>query len=847
LQQPTAFAPLSRKTLLIIAIAVGTSWVDLAIYGGVSPDVPLRVGAGINLALLLVFGWAALPVLWLAQTLVFVVQLSDSFALTVLLLGPVAQTIAAAALYGLCLCLPVPLADLQRPRALLVLALAAIATGWLLPLYVYVLFVNLTGDLALAQFGWRWLREVFGVLLFAPPAVLLLGRTAPLPTRLVLGTLLLASAVFVSAASYREKVHLAQSAQLSLAVAASRIETAVARADPAADSGARSLAATIVSLPLPAAMQGELLAPGGEVIRTIGALSPWSGAPAEHVQTLPGAGGSYQLRLRQPVLNADLRSSLRLTSTVVTVAAVLANLALLFWSGYSRRLREDVQTATASYAVAQRQLYQILDGVAAGVLGFAANGRVTYCNRNALTILGLQRDACLSAKIDDLLGPVVDHDGSQGALREAFTECRGVTGETTLQGAASQAVAVQYALLPIAGTTQTQSVLSFQDVRSRRLLRALQADKDRQFQTFFTQAPVPTLILDGEGTIAQCNHAALAFFDRAEGALAGCGLDQLFPLEQRAAQQASLANLLEGTGSDAAVASVSLELAAARGEVRQVDCVARGLQGETGAIFAVSLLDQTEQNAAREALMHSNRSLSQFAYVASHDLQEPLRTIRSYSDVLTEDCAGQLDETGQRCVDFMGKAARRASVLVEDLLRYSRLTASDMPRKPVSLDAVLARVLDDQAGAIERQQAQVAVAPLPAVRGNHSELAQLFGNLISNGIKFCPPQRQPQLRIQARRVGAWEEVSVADNGIGIPEADRERVFGMFSRLHSTNAYPGTGIGLSIVQGVMERCGGDVRLDASEAGGCLFRLRFPVLAEAEAYGERTMSEASGPVA
>ena len=221
-----------------------------------------------------------------------------------------------------------------------------------------------------------------------------------------------------------------------------------------------------------------------------------------------------------------------------------------------------------------------------------------------------------------------------------------------------------------------------------------------------------------------------------------------------------------------------------------------------------------------EELARSNKDLEQFAYVASHDLQEPLRMVTSYVQLLAQRYKGRLDSDADDFIRFAADGAVRMSKLINDLLVYSRAGTQEMELKPTDCETVLNHSLDNLKVAIEENGAVVTHDPLPTVMADHSRLGQLFQNLIGNAIKFRRNE-QPRVHISASRNGSGWTFSVCDNGIGIAPEYAQRIFVVFQRLHSREEYPGTGIGLAICQKIVERHGGHIWVESEPRKGATF--------------------------
>ncbi len=221
-------------------------------------------------------------------------------------------------------------------------------------------------------------------------------------------------------------------------------------------------------------------------------------------------------------------------------------------------------------------------------------------------------------------------------------------------------------------------------------------------------------------------------------------------------------------------------------------------------------------------LAASNKHLEEFAYITSHDLQEPLRTVSSYLGLFSKRYNDVLDDNGRELLNFAVDASKRLKLQISDLLKYSRVTHTKKEMDVVEMRAIVEEVLSNLETRITECGARVEVSPeLPTILGDRSQLVRLVQNLISNALKYRSPDQPPLVRIGIRLDGRFWEVSVADNGIGIEEEYRERIFGIFQRLHGQGTYEGSGIGLAICQRVVECHGGTIRVESAEGGGSIF--------------------------
>ncbi|MFJ5262091.1 ATP-binding protein [Streptomyces sp. NPDC088387] len=230
-----------------------------------------------------------------------------------------------------------------------------------------------------------------------------------------------------------------------------------------------------------------------------------------------------------------------------------------------------------------------------------------------------------------------------------------------------------------------------------------------------------------------------------------------------------------------------------------------------------------------EDLKRSNTELEQFAYVASHDLQEPLRKVSSFTQLLQRRYGGQLDDKADQYIGFAVDGANRMQILINDLLAFSRVGRVHNEHQTVNLEKVFGRVLGDLSLSVEETGAEITHDPLPTVVGDPTQLGMLWQNLLSNAIKFRSPDRTPHVHVSALCDDGMWEFAVADNGIGIAREFQEKVFVLFQRLHTKDAYPGTGIGLAMCRKVAEFHGGGIRIDPDYVLGTRIVLTLPALA------------------
>jgi len=264
--------------------------------------------------------------------------------------------------------------------------------------------------------------------------------------------------------------------------------------------------------------------------------------------------------------------------------------------------------------------------------------------------------------------------------------------------------------------------------------------------------------------------------------------------------------------------------------------------GAVGCIKDITDRKRAEQQLAEQAaeLARSNTELEQFAYVASHDLQEPLRKVRAFGDRLNVKFGELLPEQGRDYLGRMVNASERMQTLINDLLQYSRVTTKAQPFAPVDLNEVARQVVSDLEIQIERQHGRVEIDALPTIDADHTQLRQVLQNLVGNALKFRQEAADPIVHVRGEIVRADEteegggaqpaelfRLTVQDNGIGFDQKHAERIFGVFQRLHGRDAYEGTGMGLAICRKIAERHGGSLAATSVLGEGATFALTLPV--------------------
>jgi PAS domain S-box-containing protein len=398
-------------------------------------------------------------------------------------------------------------------------------------------------------------------------------------------------------------------------------------------------------------------------------------------------------------------------------------------------------------------------------------------------------------------------------------------------------LSVNTAFMRRAGETDWYGIVStISDITAHRNAEmALRESEARFRQTFELAGAGIAHIVDGRFT--RVNRSLCEILGRSESELIGASVRELSHPEDRDIATPVLKRIFAGEAEQARFEKRYLRPG---GGVVWVEGVVALVKNEAGApLYLIAIFDDVTERKeaeaaladAHEELKRSNAELEQFAYVASHDLQEPLRMVSSYTQLVQRRYGDRLDGDAREFMGFVVEGAARMKQLIEDLLAYSRVGTRGREFERVSLEAPLRKALTNLRQAVEEASAAVTWDALPTVMADEPQLAQLFQNLIGNALKFRSAS-VPRVHVSAEEKGAEWEIAVSDNGIGIEPQYYERIFMVFQRLHNKADYPGTGIGLAICKKVVERHGGRLWVESKPGAGSTFRFTLPKGREGE---------------
>ncbi len=542
--------------------------------------------------------------------------------------------------------------------------------------------------------------------------------------------------------------------------------------------------------------------------------------------------------------DADAAAQERRLVTLIAWGNVLAVLLLGLGARFIERDIAERQRVESAIRESDERFRLLVDGVRDyGLVLLDPHGCVVSWNEGAERMYGYRADEIIGRDVSvfyvpDYVALGKPFDELQSAIAHERHESEGM--RVRKDGTQFTAHVILAGLFDDAGKVRGFAAVS-RDMTERRRIEEMLHRQNTMLESILSSIGDGIIVADEHGALLMHNPAAETMLaparhhaDRAAGN--GHGLYLPDTVTELTAEQSPLARAIAGESVDGIE---MLARSARHPDGIWLRCTGRPLRDDSGSIHGgvlafqdVTTLKRTQEQLTRQAeeLARSNTELQQFAYVASHDLQEPLRMVASYTQLLARRYRGKLDADADEFIAFAVDGATRMQRLIEDLLAYSRVGTKGREFRDTACDAVLDRALLNLRALIEESGARVSRRNLPVLPADEPQLVQLLQNLIANAIKFRGA-RAPEVAVSAERCndGEWT-FAVEDNGIGIEAQYFDRIFTMFQRLHGRDEYPGSGMGLAICKKIVQRHGGRIWLRSTPGEGTTF---FFTLREAPA--------------
>lgn len=475
---------------------------------------------------------------------------------------------------------------------------------------------------------------------------------------------------------------------------------------------------------------------------------------------------------------------------------------------------------------------QIVERGPDAIVVIDSDGRIILVNRQTEHLFDYPRSELLGELVE-ILVPEQFRKG-HGIFRDAYfgePKVREMGAGLELSGRRKDGTEfpIEISLSPLDTERGLFAAAAIRDATQRRKAQ-------RQFRNLLEAAPDAMVIIDSVGDIALVNAQAVRMFGYQREAMVGHKVEMLIPQRLRNAHAGHRDHYF--TGPKVREMGAGLELSGRRkdGSEFPIEISLSPLETDDGMFATAAVRDITDRKLAERTLTEyartleaSNVQLEQFAYVASHDLQAPLRNIVGFNELLQRKLGPSLDGDDQELFGIVDECARRMQALIDGLLELSRVNQTKLVHQPVELQQIVDNACLQLQSTLTEAGATVTTASLPKVTGDESLLTQLLQNLIGNAIKFQPAGAKPCVHISASPTTAGrQQIQIKDNGIGIDAQQLDSVFTMFRRLHTSDDYAGTGIGLSICQKIVELHGGSIWAESEPGAGTSFFFDLPTM-------------------
>jgi PAS domain S-box-containing protein len=481
-----------------------------------------------------------------------------------------------------------------------------------------------------------------------------------------------------------------------------------------------------------------------------------------------------------------------------------------------------------------------MEGKYRGLLEAAPDAMVVVNQSGEIVLLNLQAEKQFGYRRDELLGQKVTNIIPEGfaerlvaddlrSSEDALAQEIGTGIELNALRKDGSEFPIELMLSPLASTEGTLITAAIRDITVRRNAEKHLAQMEGRYRGLLEAAPDAMVVVNQGGEIVLLNLQAEKQFGYRRNELLGQKVTNIIP--QGFAERLIADGLRSAEDALAQQIGTGIELSGRRKDRTEfpIELMLSPLGGSEGILVTAAIRDIGVRKRAEahllqkmEELNRSNEELGQFAYIASHDLQEPLRMVASYTQLLSRRYKGKLDTDADEFIAYAVDGATRMQRLIQDLLAYSRVGTKGKELLNTSSEDSLGHALSNLRGAIEESGALITHDPLPIVMADETQLIQLFQNLIGNAIKYQNPGI-PKIHVAVLNGGKQYRFSVKDNGLGIDPQYFERIFGMFQRLHKREEFAGTGIGLAICKKIVERHGGQISVESQPGQGSTFRF------------------------
>ncbi len=486
-------------------------------------------------------------------------------------------------------------------------------------------------------------------------------------------------------------------------------------------------------------------------------------------------------------------------------------------------VRRQTEVASNDYVDKARLFSAVVESSDDAILSMTLDGVITSWNPAAEQLYGYSKDEALGSSVD-LIVPPDRAEEFEGLMKHIAAGERVASVQTVRRHKDGHCVDISLTISPI---EMASGHISGASTIARDISQSIQAEE--KFRLVVESSPNGIVMVDGAGIVQLVNRETERLFGYASEELIGQSMEILVPTRFRSEHPRKRGEFHANPSGRPMGEGRDLYGQRKDGSEFPIEVGLNPIHTRQGMMVLSVVVDITERKKAEaniqrhtEDLRRSNRELETFAYAASHDLQEPLRMVASYVELLAKRYEGKLDEKADKYIYYAVDGAKRMKQLINDLLAYSRVSTQGKDLEPADSGLVLTQVMRGLEGLVAESEGEVTWGELPMVLADPIQLGQVLQNLIANGLKFRG-ESAPRIRIDAELVDGMWEFRVGDNGIGIDSRFSGRVFQMFQRLNTREAYPGTGIGLAIAQKIVERHGGRIWFTSEIGQGTTFHF------------------------
>ena len=497
-------------------------------------------------------------------------------------------------------------------------------------------------------------------------------------------------------------------------------------------------------------------------------------------------------------------------------------------------------------------LRSLLELTPDGVLGVDADGTVTVVNQKAEKLFGYAAAEMTGTAVESLL-PNIFGTNLLGARTEYMSDPKALEMGSGIElfgrREGGDEFPVEIASTPHQINGNRIVLLFVRGIAARRLAEAAVVQREQQLSQIIYSALDAVVGMDADGAITSWNPQAERTFGWSHDEVIGKPISHvIIPERYRKAHAEGILRFLKDGASKQLGSRIELTALHRHGHEFDVELAVTAHEVGESHIFTAFITDITERKRARELLEQrvvertrelevanqdlevANQDLEAFSYSVSHDLRAPLRAIRGFSDILLEESADRLDAEGRRVLGVVAESAATMTTLIDDLLRFSRMSRHSLAVAALDMNGVVASVMSEIEGQFEETEREVSIGSLPPARGDLALIRQVWVNLLSNAFKFSGSRDVVRIQVDGRAEGEESVYSVKDNGAGFDMAHAEKLFTVFERLHLRGEYEGTGVGLSIVKRIVERHGGRVWAEGKVDEGATFWFTLPASEE-----------------